>query len=341
MYQIPINDYLNYSFVLTKQEENLRKVLLDWLPEKIIDCHVHCNRAEDVLSINQRTMNHMMSTFPHFTLEQSLELDTILFLERNIRKLRFSHVFSGIDHKSANEYLVKNSSQSDRVALYGIPNDIPYTIQQLRSKKYSALKMYYMFFDPPANRIYEFFPREILEEAQSLQIPIILHLPKIITQCVDDLLQVVHDFPTLPVVLAHLGLPNVPIPGLNEAYTEVARYENVYMDTSLIPSKEVVSMAIKAFGIHRIMYGSDEPLNLIRATVYVHPQKGQRLITNFNYHWVDQEEHMAFRHLAVDCIQTHWKSLEAIRLAIKGISSQEQIAENAIFYDTAKSVFGF
>ena len=45
----------------------------------------------------------------------------------------------------------------------------------------------------------------------------------------------------------------------------------------------------KALG--RVIYSSDKPLNLIRSKMYLHPQLGQRLITEYLYHWVDLGEH--------------------------------------------------
>jgi hypothetical protein len=115
---ILLEQYFNYSFSLTQEEKDLRESLMDWLPDNIIDCHVHCNLPEHVKFIGEMVMNHMMTTFPYFTLEQSQHLDELLFPGKNVSKLRFSHVFSGIDHNSANSYLLQSSFKKDRNAIF-------------------------------------------------------------------------------------------------------------------------------------------------------------------------------------------------------------------------------
>lgn len=341
--KIDAREYLIDSLNFSQQEILLRESFLDWLPDQIIDCHVHCNLKKHSTRIDDDTYKQMMSTFPSFTLRQSNSLRTLLYSNKTVRSLRFPLVWRDIDHKEANAYLLKNSPEEDRAAVYGIPNDILYTETILNHRRTSALKMYPRFFIPPAQKIYQYFPPEILDVAEGLGIPIILHLPKVITQCIDELMKLTDDFPHLTVVLAHLGLPHLPVPGLQQTYELAARHTRVFMDTAMIPSTEVICMAIAAFGPDRILFGSDEPLNLIRAQVYENPILGQRLITLYPYHWVDKNEHKQYKHLASDVTHMHWGALIALRDAItKSYNSLEQKSvKEKIFYDNAKEVYGF
>lgn len=338
--QVP--DYYQYSLALKPEEEELSRKFQRWLPDQIIDCHAHCCPSEHLLGLDEALLRHMMTTFPVFNLEQSYAEQKLLYHDKHVKTLRFASAYRGIDHRASNEYLVENSRSFDRVALYGLPDDVEYTNRELRSGKYSGLKMYYQYFNPPATTIYGFFKPEILEEAQSLEIPIILHLPQLITNCQDDLARVLKDFPSQKIVLAHLGLPHYVMPGLFEAYERFAPYDNVLMDTSLIPSADVAVMALKSFGSHRIMYGSDEPLNLVRAKVYNNPDLGQRLITEYQYHWVDWAEHEKYKQYAVDIVHIHWQALGAIRAAIEALpGGQQDRAKQRIFHDNAQQVFKF
>jgi hypothetical protein len=333
---------LEHGLTLTEREVNKRDEILACLPEIIIDAHAHSGLEEQVGQIDPRTMQHMMTTFPFFSLEDSTRMNNLFFTGKQVRTLRFAIPWKGIDHRSANQYLLENSPSSDRVALCGIPDDLAYSINQLRGKKYSALKMYVRYFEPPATRIYEFFPPEVLEEAQLLEIPIILHLPTMITKCIDDLERCLSDFPKLRVILAHLGLPHLPIPGLAEAYDRFANYPQVAMDTAMIPSKEVVALALEAFGHDRIMYGSDQPLNILRQVVYHHPEKGERIVTLRRYHWSDPLEHEQYSHLAVDAMHSHWQCLEALLEGTKQVfPGSETEARRNIFCANAQEIFGF
>jgi hypothetical protein len=334
------------SLNLTRREQELRDELMRWLPDHIIDGidgHAHCNLPEHVHGeLPTRVQNHMMSTFPSLTLEESIALQAIFFPGKDVRTLRFASAFKGIDHRAANDYLLENSPLEDRVALYVIPDDVNWTIDRMQNSRVSALKGYYLYFDPPATRIYEFFPREVLEEAQSKAVPIILHLPKVITESGDDLEKLIGDFPRLQVVLAHLGLPHLLVPGLEAAYQRFSKYENLFMDTAMIPSPEVVELALRTFGSNRIIYGSDQPLNLIRGAIYHNPEKGQRLATRYAYHWADTEEQEKYARFSLDVKHIHWQAIQAIRVATSNFPHYEwgRIVME-VFHNTAKDVYGF
>lgn len=311
------------------------------MPARIIDCHAHCNLAEHATAIPDEKLQFMFSTFPWFNIEDSRHVQTVLFPSKDIRTLRFANAFGGIDFGGANNYLAAQSPATDRVALYGLPDDIQYTVDQLKTGKYTALKMYHQYLTPPATKVYEYFRPEILATAQDLDIPIILHLPKMITQALDQIERLVADFPRLRVTLAHLGLPHLPVPGLAEAYKYVASFENVFMDSAMIPSAEVVQFALESFGSDRIMYGSDEPLNLVRSVVYRNPELGERLATEYQYHWVDPVEHEQHGHLAKGAIHIQWKALGAIRIALRRLDWDTMAIREKIFFDNAASYYGF
>ncbi len=342
MNSVQVSDHLRHALTIKPEEEALRKEIQAWLPEAIIDCHAHCNLEAHVDFVSDIAFEHMLSTFTYFSLEDSIRLRDLLYPQRQVRSLRFPKTFRGINHHSANEYLLSESSKDDRIAVFGLPEDPNYTIGIMRHPRASALKMYWSYVDPPAKKIYEFFPAEILEEAQALDMPIILHLPRMIVHTCDDLMAVLSDFPRLRVVLPHLGLSKSLVPGLEEAFRRAARSEYVRLDTALNPSSEVVSLALKCFGRERIMFGSDEPLNLIRSTAYTHPEKGERIVTDYPYHWVDTADHAKYGHLAKNAVHAHWQCVMAIKKAIDEYPSKEQEElKRLIFHNNARKFFGF
>jgi hypothetical protein len=284
----------------------------------------------------------MLSTFPSYSLEESREWKELFHPGKIVRTLRFAKTFRGIDHKSANLYLLDESPIQDRVALYGLPDDIDYTTSMMANPRVSALKMYYSYLDPPATQVYQSFPKEVLEEAQDRDIPIILHPPRRITDCLSQLVQLVKDFPRLRVCLAHLSLTKTVVPGLEGAFSCLARFANVSFDTALVPSADVVHTAITIVGTDRIMYGSDEPLHLIRSVPFIHPQRGERITTTYPYHWVDLDEYERYKHLAIGAPHAHWQSLRAIRRAVERLPQEcHQDVKRRIFHDNAKAFYGF
>ncbi len=339
---LPIEAYFAHAYRMSDAETALRDELMDWLPDEIIDAHAHCNLESHIVDVPPKARKHMLSTFPYFPLEDSEQLRGLFFPGKKIRSLRFPKTYRGLDHRAANAYLLENSPKEDRVALFGLPEDVDYTNRMLRHSRVSALKMYWSYVEPSAEYIYDFFRPEILEEAQTLDIPIVLHLPKMIVWSVNDLVKVINDFPRLRIVLAHLGLSVLPVNGLRDAFKLIRHFDQVSTDNSLNPSEEVTQIALEEFGAQRILYGSDEPLNLIRFAAYEHPEKGQRIVTDYLYHWVDAMEYKQYGHLAEGVIHSHWGNLHALQKCIGRLSPSEQTAaKENIFYKNAAGIYGF
>lgn len=90
------------------------------------------------------------------------------------------------------------------------------------------------------------------------------------------------------------------------------------------------------------MFGTDAPLNMVRAKVYRNPDLGERLITEYLYHWVDKEEHDQYEYLAKGASHIHWQALLAIKKTIEKFTPKLQSkAKRFIFSETAKKVYGF
>ncbi|NCU44662.1 hypothetical protein EOM71_03230 [Candidatus Falkowbacteria bacterium] len=342
MKNIPYLKYYLDSIKLSEQEKSIRAMLMDWLPDKIIDCHAHCNQSIHIVDISDSLYNHINSTFLDFDLERSISSISRLFPGKVVQTLRFSHPMGGIDIKSANEYLINNSPANDRVAICGIPDDIDYTNNLLGLKGIAALKMYHAFFSPPVSNIFDFFKPEILETAQFHNIPIILHLPVPISSAKNDLSLLLNDFPNLRVILAHLGVPITFDSELELAYKQFAKFDNLFMDTSMIMSADIIRSAIDLFGHERILYGTDQPLNLLKGrTHYDSNNCSFRFVTNYPYHWVNPIDFNKYRHISVDSINIHWHSLCAIRDSLQGLSMDSMSIKMAVFFKNAKMLFGF
>ncbi len=330
---------LQYALAFTEKEKKLMEIH-KLLPEKIIDCHAHCFLSEHA-DFKDAILNHPASTFSEFSLEQSRNLQGYLYPGHEITALRFSIPIQGVDFRKANRYLLENSSCLDKVAVCGIGDDIIYTTDILTDERVVALKMYNFSTVPPAEKIYDFFKPEILEHAQILGIPIIFHPPKPIDMG-GDFWKMLKDFPKLKVIFAHLGSPTGHSSLLEKIYAELSRHEQVYMDTSLATDYNVVVAALRFFDPARIVFGSDEPCNLIRARLYTNPHLGTRLITEYLYHWVDPDEHKKYGSLAKGCIHLHWQAMKALVGAVKDLFQKKRytVMEN-VFYNTAKKLFSF
>lgn len=85
----------------------------------------------------------------------------------------------------------------------------------------------------------------------------------------------------------------------------------------MVPSSEPIEQALTILGYNRVLYGSDEPVNMARWVEYFHPELGTRSIPSYRYHWVDADSWTRFHHLADGAVHNHWQVLAAIKTAIE------------------------
>lgn len=210
--------------------------------------------------------------------------------------------------------------------------------------KYHGLKMYYSSGSRPIYDLYQYFPESILSRAERLEVPIILHLPRFLENSLDELKDVSESFPSLRIVLAHIGVTWIDKPDLERVFSEVASYENISVDTSGVTDSSVIEKAIRHLGIKRILFGTDEPLNLLREQTYNNPDLGPRIITDYPYHWVDYVEWKQFKDTVPAPAYSHLQQLAALESALDSVAKTEkerQEMTQAIFYDNARELFGF
>jgi len=335
-------EYLKFALQFNEQEEALKDLFAKWLPDNIIDCHVHVGHPQQIDEPVRQVYNRPFCSFPGFDLKKSHEIKGLLYPGKKVSMLRFAWPFQGINHRGLNEYLMKECPPTDRIALCGIPTDIDYTVSLLSHERIVALKMYHFFFAPPAREIYQFFPKTVLETAQSRTLPIILHLPGTASNCMGQIERLVHDFPNLRVVLAHLGGYAESLKNLEWAYKFFARHKNLYVDTAMVFSSQALKIALNYFSEERILYGSDEPLNLLRVKMYQHPVLGFRLVSEYPYHWISPAEYNNYRHLARNAVHAHWQTLLAIKEAIRDLpEARQETTKKKIFFENSKKIFSF
>ena len=347
--EIDYPSYYDHGLNATDEERQLIDALNEHLPDKIIDSHTHSSAEGhfDKDKLSDFTREHMVSTFPVTTLEKSSEISDLMFSKLDIRKVRFAHAFRGIAHAAVNSYLTEGVNSTDRVALFGIhgtQDGIDYTVEELHSGKYTGLKMYYSSEQEPVFDLFEYYPRPILAAAESTGTPIILHLPRSLKSSLPEIKELVTSYPKLQIVLAHAGVTWIDSEDVDAVFAQTAQYPNVMADTAGVADARVLEKIIRHFGEFRILFGSDEPLNLLREQSYEHPELGPRIITDFPYHWVNPTEYSDFHDKVGTPQYNHIMQIEALLTAIRRVApnlQRQQTMAQAIFHDNAYRIFGF
>jgi hypothetical protein len=333
----PTYQYLGWALDQSDDEARLRDEIIDWLPAEIIDVHAHASGPASYTGFSDFGWGQARASFPTWSIDHSRCIRRFLYGRSQVRQLRFAFPFKGMDHRDANCYLRRNAGSADLVALCGLPDDLAYTEDQLRARHYCALKMYPFYFEPPAENISEYFPPPVVAVANELRIPLIVHLASPLEESAGQVLDLAAECPDTTIILAHLGRQALPTIAAQTAFRQVAECERVVLDTSMCIDSDIYRMAFANFGPERILYGSDEPFNLLRYVQFQHPERGTRLVSPREYHWLEAGIFEEYAHLAQRAVCVHWAALRALREAIGDIFPGESaVVATQVMADNAK-----
>jgi hypothetical protein len=249
----------------------------------------------------------------------------------------------GYDHRAENAYVRQVADGHNLPALCVLPNDLGYTLTELRSKKYRAVKSYPHYTEPPFRYIVDFFPHEILETCAEQRTPIILHVPRPLPECVHEVTEIARRYPQLPIILAHAGRSQHSDRAYVSALRRCAPHMNVHADSSMVTDTRVLGSVVRELGPSRMLYGSDEPFSLLRYRTVHTKRHGSLAVPAHPYHWEKPDAKRRYGHMATHAPMIHFQSLAALINAIDwnsartGADPDETIG--LVFHDTAARLF--
>lgn len=332
---VPVERYLDRALSLSDLEHSRLEAALALLPCNLIDAHTHVCRYEDIQTLSGSLMSHVVSTFPAFTFDMAARAKSVLWPGKQLRSARMAHAICGYRHEAINNYLLRELPEGDLLVWFGLPNAPQAAVQSMERGEAVALKMYFHSVEPPLTKVRDIFPDPTLNAATSLGIPIILHLPTALPDGLSEVTEIAQRHPRLNIVLAHLGGHGGQgwTPQIRGAYAALRDLPNVFMDTAFIWDADLIREAVDALGCERILFGTDEPLSLIRATGYHHPRLGPRLYAP-DYHWATADDAPA---TVTDQtpVLLHIQMVEAIVGAVSG----DRNVLKSIFHDNAQQLF--
>lgn len=161
-------------------------------------------------------------------------------------------------------------------------------------------------------------------------------------QDVDELVDLAKRFEDLTFLVAHFRIARGDKEEINQAIAKTQDCPNIVYETSFYVLSET---ALRRVSPERIVYGSDKPLDLVRAE-FVFDQSGvERLVTDYPYHWVDKEEQSLLRtRTTVDPAEIpniHFTSLFALLKAIEEVYTdplKQASVRNTIFVQNPRRI---
>jgi uncharacterized protein len=335
--EVPRNDYLEEALSLSVRERDRLSEALARLPPRVVDAHTHIARQQDLVAPPSSLLGEVVSTFPFYSLDDARRVRGALWPGRSVCAVRMALPVDGYHHRAVNQYLIESVRlHGDLVAGYGLPDDIDYTTELVRSGRVRALKMYHRYRERRARRILDVFPEPVLAAAQEASTPIILHLPTPLASGMPEVAALREAFPELTVILAHLGGGGAERyqPEAATLFQALARYPRILVDTAFVMDAELLRAVLAALGPARVLFGTDEPMSLIRAVNYQHPTLGPRLYGP-RYHW-SRDDRPPDSVLRAEKAILHLQQLEALLTAL---SDYDSASLDQVFYRNAALAF--
>ncbi|MBN2449669.1 MAG: amidohydrolase family protein [Lentisphaeria bacterium] len=244
-----------------------------WLPESILDAHVHVFEKGCLPAGFRFAAENCYTRFGgEHTLEQCLSAAACLLPGRRFGMLSFGTPHAAVDREAAARYTGSTVDNRTRfgLALVAPEDDASALADRVRRHGLVGLKPYRNYVSglaPEAVRIPDMLTPVQLEMADGLGLAITLHIPKA-ARLADadnqrDLVALCRTYPRIQVIVAHIGraywLSNV-VGHLDGP----ASCPNLWLDTAMVNHAGVLEYAFRHFPRERILFGSDAPIAWLR-----------------------------------------------------------------------------
>jgi len=314
-------------------EEELLKKLRRWLPEEIIDSHVHCQpKPMGQKGVFNEVAKYPNDTFAYFTYSQHRKTMIKLLPHFKRHNLIFAFPFS-CRETVGNEY-VKNiaNKRSNIGAVFLAANKINNSAMIEKvigpNADFKGLKIKIRKSEGGMASILDFCPSfEFLNRKKSF---VIIHLPVNLDYSNDELRFLSKRYGDMTFIIAHLGNSFVYQNDLDSALDKMVGLSNVFFDTAMIVDVEVLTVAISILGYRRIFYGSDAPFSYLRGEFN---RVGSRVVFDpeICFPWVDKQRYQSYCHKSGSFVAVHIQNLAAIKEAVDKVCPDKNQAKSGIF----------
>lgn len=254
--------------------------LEDWVPQRIIDGHVHIVHPRHQI---ETITEEMRRDYWVNELTDMQDADTAdhgyrtVYPGREVSCVAFAFPGLGWDIEASNEYTCGEMAKRGNHSLALVrPTWVAEQVAMLLDQpNVIGFKCYYthLGFDATTRdryieaSIFEFMPHHQLEVLNERGGWLTLHVPKADRLAHPDNIREIQEirkrYPMVKVVVAHFGR-SYTLPHAEEGLTPLAEDPSIYFDNSAVLNPEVHRFALETIGSERIIYGTDNPIFYMR-----------------------------------------------------------------------------
>jgi len=334
------NDYTNKDKVIFKKE------FKNFLPDNIIDTHVHLFRKEDKIGNTNLNLDKGPSSEPSY--EEYTFKDFEYTTEKLFPSKKYSGIFFGIpdkqiDYNKNNQYISEVCKKYNSYGCYltknnqnKIPSDFfenrfigfkPYPQIGKKIEDFSKLDI-----DVTIN---EYIPELILDFANYHKLIIINHIPRAgrlnDERNINEIKEITRKYPDIKMILAHSGR-SYTYHDIRYNIDVLKKIDNLYFDLSMVQDIRVITELLKKIGRDKLLYASDLPVAGI---------KGKNVDINNKHYFITKD----YRNYSISSSDMDlseftffiYEIIRAIKEACEIINLKEEDIEK-IFYRNAKNL---
>lgn len=267
--------------------------LLPWLPEEIIDCHVHVGRSEFCGPITPERMKDLwaIEVATHLTWTDLRSVYKTLLPAQNVSSLVFGWPYREISLEENNRYVLDGVLDSANRAV-GLmvthPGWDAGIIREGLSLGFVGIKPYPDLTPHGLEcSIYDFLPHSHLNALNDVGGILMLHLPRkqrlADPENIREILEISDRYPAIKLIIAHIGR-SFCLPTAEVGLPNFVNHPGILFDTAANLNADVFRFALETIGPDRILFGTDLPITLMRG---VREHVGDRYVnyTDGDYSW--------------------------------------------------------
>lgn len=321
--------------------------LKDFLPDKIIDCHVHIYKEEMQKWEDEDRKGCVM--WPHIVapdlqIEDMWQSFSQMFPDKKVSAVIMGMPTCKLDE--VNEYALECSKKDNVPALYCTNWDTTKEeIREAMARGFVGIKPY-LNNSPsyiPANevRIFDYLTHEHLEVMDELGGIVMLHIPRSLRLRdpinLAQMLEIEEKYPNAKVIIAHIGRAYA-VEDFGDAFEVLKNTKNMMFDFTANTLTEAMVECIKMAGTKRLMFGSDMPITKMRMYRIVENGSYINVVPRGAYGDVSDDPHMRETD-ETDITTFMYEELRSFKRAAEILNLSREDVEN-IMYRNAAELFG-
>lgn len=323
--------------------------LEDWVPETIIDSHVHMVDPRfqiETITDEMRRGYWVCELSEMQSVAEGERCQRVVFPNRKVSSVAFAFPSLGWEIEGANRYISEEtSSRSWRGLAIVRPTWVAEQVDWwLKQPGLIGVKPYYTLigYDPTTrdryieSSIFDFLPHHQLEVIDHHAAWVTLHVPRADRlghpENIKEIREIRKRYPRIKLVIAHFGR-SYTLPHAEEGLLPLADDAGLYFDNSAVLNPEVHYLALKHIGPERILYGTDNPIFYMRGR---RQWQGRTYTNRTSYPFYFNKEREP---AAVEATYTlyMYEALKAMKDACQRLELPKESVE-AIFYRNAARI---